>query len=979
MSKNYKVKIKNAVIVFCILTTLFVTPLWASENKITGLLQIRIEEKELANRGLLTTAEFNRVVEESPVPTGFVRTFMYFKERPSREEIRDLENLGITIYEDSWIPPLENHPYGFMVADIPLHRVQDVEALPYVKRIDSAEVRRFPLNNLGASVVGADALWTEGYSGSGVIAAVLDSGLEYTDSTNRHGDLPENVTAIDYSNWPSTDTDVRNQVTGHGTHVAGTVLGRGILSLSNTGNGGGPYRGMAYSAELVFIKIGNDSTGSASTTAEVQALKDAAEVYGAHVINLSYGGWGNYNDGSEADEQAADYAYKYGAAVFISAGNEADDDMHYSATVNGGGVTGCIQVNLSGFGPSPYVYMNLVWYDGALNRDLYMRFYSDSFCSAPLTYTEYSQTESPRGTESQWYRVPQSGSYFSGSETAFYLKVYNNSTASQVFHIFLSPVNVTAAFQNPDPLYTVSSPATSDHAIAVASYVSRVCWTDYQGNTWIYSGFGSCSDTGGISAFSSRGPRVDGGAIKPNLTAPGQGIISLMDHDIGAYSWQRIDNDGQNLNGSGPADYMLSQGTSMASPMAAGAAAALMDAYPYLKGRPYLLKKVLQESAQDVVSGTNLDGYGLIRVDWAYGGLVENVYVGDFNGDGMDDILTFNPAGGAVVRESTIDGTGNWNGWDNHWAAWSKDYSKVYVGDFNGDGISDILTVNPSGGAVVRVARPGTGGHFQAWQDHWAAWPKEYSRVYVGDFNGDGIDDILTVRPTGGAVLRQSTVSGTDWTGWQDYWAAWPKEYSRVYVGDFNGDGKDDILTVDPTGGAVLRLSKSSGGNWSGWLNKWAAWSKDYSKVYVGDFNGDGLDDILTVDISGGAVLRQSTPGGTGNWSGWQAYWAAWSMQYYVVVVGDFNNDALTDIITINPAGGMVLRESTSSGGDWAGWHNHWAAWPSTQLLVYVGEYNGVGGEDLLTLSYSGSETILRETITSGGHWSGWQNSVSKW
>ncbi|MEM7828372.1 MAG: S8 family serine peptidase [Candidatus Aenigmatarchaeota archaeon] len=958
------------------------TESFSFNGKVTGRLQTEIQQKELANKGLLSIQEFEHVVMKSPVPTQFQRVFIHFVEKPDGAKIAELESMGVVLYEDSWVPPIEGHPTGFMIADIPIDRIADIANLNYVHLLNTAEARFKPLNNVGATVIKANNLWSKGYSGYGSTVAILDSGLEYTNSSNKHGDLPDNIIKIDYSNWPSTDTDVRNMVTGHGTHVTGTVLGRGFLSVSNIGNNGGPYKGMAYHSKLVFIKIGDDTFATASTSATVNALKDAAEIYGANVINMSYGGWDNYNDGSEEDEQAADYAYTLGSAVFISAGNSADDDLHYSGTVNGSGSTGCIQINLTNHTGSSYLYVNLVWYDGyPLSKDLYLRFYSDSSCTAEVSRTEYTQTQSSRGTESQWYRHPSSGSYFSGTETTRYIKVFNNATSSQFFHLYLEPVNVDATFQNPDPNYTVGAPSTADHAMSVASYVSRACWTDYMGKSWKYSSLSDCFSTGIMSGFSSRGPRVNGGVQKPNITAPGQGVISLRDHDIATSDWRIIDNDGYNLNGSGPADYSIMSGTSMASPMAAGAAALLMDAYPYLKGNPQVLYNILQSTGSDVESGMNGDGYGLIDINAAYSILVENVYRGDFNGDGRADILTVNPSGGAVLRLSKVDGGGNWNGWDNKWATWPSNYSDVYVGDFNGDGKDDILTVDPNGNAVLRQSAGGA-GTWTGWQNFWATWPSSYSRVYVGDFNGDGKDDIFTINPwTGAAVIRQSVVSGSDWNGWSNKWAALPSNYTELYVGDFNGDGRDDLLTRDPlTGYVVIRQSVVSGGNWTGWSNKWASWPKTYSRLSVGDFNGDGKDDVLTLSFStGGAVLRLSIVS-NGDWNGWGNKWAAWPLgSYSKVYVKDFNGDGKDDILTVNPSNGnAVIRQSAGGAGTWTGWSNYWAAWPSVYALIYPARYNTGSTADILTVNPVGG-AVLRQSIVTGGNWSGWMNIWAGW
>ncbi len=128
-------------------------------------------------------------------------------------------------------------------------------SLPFVIRVDTAERECYPLNNNGYKAIRADNVWTQGWTGSGVKVAILDSGLD-TDPVNF--DLPVSFQKKDYSAYSSLDDDVENTVTGHSTHVVGSVLGRGTLSSGNTGNGWGAYKGMAPNA---MVRI-NDLRGS---------------------------------------------------------------------------------------------------------------------------------------------------------------------------------------------------------------------------------------------------------------------------------------------------------------------------------------------------------------------------------------------------------------------------------------------------------------------------------------------------------------------------------------------------------------------------------------------------------------------------------------------------------------------------------------------------------------------------------------------
>ena len=120
------------------------------------------------------------------------------------------------------------------------------------------------------------------------------------------------VAAIDYSNYPNKDNTIANTVTGHGTHITGSILGRGVHSAT--------YKGVAPGANLVFIKIARDTDGSATSDAMTYAIRDAVDVYHAKIINVSYGEWSEYHDGTDQVCQAVDYATSQGATVFVAAG-----------------------------------------------------------------------------------------------------------------------------------------------------------------------------------------------------------------------------------------------------------------------------------------------------------------------------------------------------------------------------------------------------------------------------------------------------------------------------------------------------------------------------------------------------------------------------------------------------------------------------------------------------------------------------------
>jgi len=512
----------------------------------------------------------------------------YTEQEPEDTELGRLQDLGVDPYPRTWTPPGPGHPYGFFLARLPAPVWLQALSEDFVRRVDTASKFCSPVNNTAARAVQADSVWSAGWTGGGVRMAVLDSGI---DSEPALSDWPASFEKKDYSEYPVLDDDVENRVTGHGTHVAGSVLGRGVLSAGNTGNGGGAYQGMAPAADLIFLKIGNDVTASASSAAMIGALGDAVDVYGADIITLSYGGWYDYHDGSESVEQKVDWCVEQGVAVFISAGNEASKQRHFSGTAAAGGESDFIRVDVTGAEEDDTILQfNLVWFDGPDRNPLNLRYF-DAEYSEITDITHLITTESTRGTESQ---ISYYNEYLDPGDGVYYLKVENGSDQDRFFHLYEYQGNNKVRFASADPNYTVSCPSTADRAMSVAAWTHRDVWTDYSGSSWTY---GQVADD--ICSFSSRGPRVDG-AQKPDIAAPGSAVISLRDRDTaGSLNALSIDSDG---SPGGDADYYVMQGTSMACPLTAGAAALLLERNP--DWSPATLYQALKDRArQDAYTG----------------------------------------------------------------------------------------------------------------------------------------------------------------------------------------------------------------------------------------------------------------------------------------------------------------------------------------------------------------------------------------
>jgi hypothetical protein len=195
---------------------------------------------------------------------------------------------------------------------------------------------------------------------------------------------------------------------------------------------------------------------------------------------------------------------------------------------------------------------------------------------------------------------------------------------------------------------------------------------------------------------------------------------------------------------------------------------------------------------------------------------------GDFNGDGRDDIVTFTRGSAADVYVALSNGHGFvGTGWKWH------DYFAVgteipLVGDFNGDHRDDIVTFTRGSAADVYVALSnghGFVGTGWKWHDYFAAGTEIPA---VGDFNGDGRDDIATFTRGSSADVYVALSNGHGFVGtgwkWHDYFAAGTEIPG---TGDFTGDGRADIATFTRGSAADVYVARSTGWSFVGTGWKW--------------------------------------------------------------------------------------------------------------------------------------------------------------
>lgn len=220
----------------------------------------------------------------------------------------------------------------------------------------------------------------------------------------------------------------------------------------------------------------------------------------------------------------------------------------------------------------------------------------------------------------------------------------------------------------------------------------------------------------------------------------------------------------------------------------------------------------------------------------------------------------------------------------------------------------------------------------------WSAPLHAGRRWFTGDFDGDGRTDLMSSAGSAGATIALS--SGTSFANGVA-WTAATSGNQGWYVGDFNGDHRTDIFAVvSGVSGAQMLLSTgsgfTSGGSWTGAGSGAQRW-------YVADFNGDGRDDVLryVTGVSGAQVMLSD---GTKflapvSWTGaGQGSIGRW-------FIGDYDGDGQDDLARVlNGSGFQVL---SSTGTAFSG-PVTWLSGVSSSNRLDVLDANGDGLDDVL-------------------------------
>lgn len=289
---------------------------------------------------------------------------------------------------------------------------------------------------------------------------------------------------------------------------------------------------------------------------------------------------------------------------------------------------------------------------------------------------------------------------------------------------------------------------------------------------------------------------------------------------------------------------------------------------------------------------------------WTMSSPILDVLVGDLNGDGREEIITLKSDGNwnTLAWNGNSYVTGQLQGWYR-----SDNWTGLSLIDLDGNGIDDVIGFDPASAQWLVISQ--NNGVLSS--SRVATWnPSEtYTSFLVGDLNGDGLQEMIARNSVGNWWQLKLTDSGYQ----TSYIATWGTNggWRDFTIADLNDDGQDEIIGQEMATGAWWQISQQGTSYASRWLGA-STPGLSFQYMLTGDVTGDGRTDVVSRDSLGNFWALNSNGSTTQltlikNWTT--------SVVWRDVMLVDYNGDGTSEIIGRNIDNGYWWGINGTTGG----------------------------------------------------------------
>lgn len=320
----------------------------------------------------------------------------------------------------------------------------------------------------------------------------------------------------------------------------------------------------------------------------------------------------------------------------------------------------------------------------------------------------------------------------------------------------------------------------------------------------------------------------------------------------------------------------------------------------------------------------------------------------DLNGDGRLDLVELDY--GVTVRLGNGDGT------------FTKSTSipipeqplGLSFGDFNNDGHLDFVVVIYDKGTAVVSLGDGTGKFHQLPAFGPFNYPLETA---VGDFNRDGNLDVIVVTYSAFSGVGPEILLGNGDGTFQPQQTISSIYYAdNLTPADFNGDGILDLALLDQGKNQIAVLV----GNGDGTFQPPIETQTVYGQMLAGDFNSDGALDFAFFDSGGPIPVGIALGNGDGSFQSPQFYSTSLNGATPVLILGDFNSDGSTDVLTYGESSFIAAFLAGNGDGTLRGASRLTLPGDRLKISEATGDFNGDGLLDFAVGANGGAEVFLQ-------------------